>query len=72
MAYVDQFAFHGTSSSLRQLVSRLFETPFDRRYRQRTAEIRALRAKTDADLAAMGLMREDILSHVFAKRPMAG
>ncbi|WP_425071111.1 hypothetical protein [Sagittula sp. S175] len=68
MAYVDQFAFQGTGTSLRQRLARLLETPFDRRYRQRTAAIKALRAKSDADLAAMGLTREDIVSHVFSNR----
>ncbi|MBP0481073.1 hypothetical protein [Sagittula salina] len=72
MAYIDQSAirFSGqfTGSTLRQRIARMLETPFDRRYRQRTAAITALRAKSDADLAAMGLTREDIVSHVFSGR----
>ncbi|MFW2587608.1 hypothetical protein [Sagittula sp. SSi028] len=68
MAYVDLFSAQNTGSALRQRLSRIFETPFDRRYRQRKEAIAALRSKSDADLAAMGLTREDILSHVFANR----
>jgi uncharacterized protein YjiS (DUF1127 family) len=67
MAYFDH-SFVSNRSSLRQRIGRLFETPFDRRYRQRTDQITKLRAKTDAELAVMGLRREDILLHVFANR----
>ncbi|WP_417208001.1 hypothetical protein [Antarctobacter sp.] len=65
MAYLDS-SFVSNRASLRQRVARFFETPFDRRYRQRTARIAALRALSDADLAARGIAREDILLHVFA------
>lgn len=65
MAYFDT-DFVSNRTSLRQRVSRLFDTPFDRRYRQRTAQVEALRALTDAELATRGIAREDILLHVFA------
>lgn len=65
MAYFDS-NFVSTRTSLRQRLARFLETPFDRRYRQRTARIAALRALTDAELAARGIAREDILLHVFA------
>lgn len=68
MAHVDHFAAHHTASSLRQRLARLLETPFDRRYRQRTETIAALRSKSDSDLAAMGLTRDEILAHVFGSR----
>lgn len=67
MAYFDH-SFVSNGTNLRQRLGRMFETPFDRRYRQRTEQIARLRAKTDAELAAMGLTREDILLHVFANR----
>lgn len=74
MAYVDQFAFTVPAQTLVpalfKRLSQLLETPFDRRYRQRTAEIAALRLKSDADLAAMGIAREDIVAHVFAGRSL--
>ena len=54
------------SQRLAQRLTRLFETPFDRRYSQRTARVEALRALTDAELAARGIAREDILFHVFS------
>jgi uncharacterized protein YjiS (DUF1127 family) len=67
MAYIDDgFAAGGTG--LRQRLARMLETPYDRRYRARTRAIAALRAKSDVDLAAMGLRREDIVSHVFGGR----
>ena len=68
MAYVDQFARHSGNGGLRQRLSRLLETPFDRRYRLRMREIAMLRATSDEDLAAMGLAREDIAAHVFGTR----
>ncbi|MBN7785604.1 MULTISPECIES: hypothetical protein [Ponticoccus] len=67
MAYFDH-SFVSNRSTLRQRIERMFETPFDRRYRQRTEQIAKLRAKSDAELASMGLSREDILLHVFANR----
>ncbi|SNS04641.1 hypothetical protein [Antarctobacter heliothermus] len=65
MAYFDS-SFVSNRTTLRQRVARFLETPFDRRYRQRTARIEALRALSDAELAACGIAREDILLHVFA------
>jgi len=65
MAYYDQ-SFHGPT--LRERLTRLLETSYERRYRQRTETIAALRAKSDAELAQMGLTRDDILAHVFAGR----
>ncbi|MGR3370814.1 MAG: hypothetical protein ACU0CC_15560 [Sagittula sp.] len=68
MTAIDMMSVHTTGSTLRQRLARMFETPFDRRYRQRTATIAALRAKSDADLAAMGLTRDEIVPHVFRGR----
>ncbi|MEQ5868477.1 hypothetical protein J4E08_01045 [Sagittula sp. NFXS13] len=68
MAYVEYVADNVFGSGLRYRLARLLETPFDRRYRQRAEAVASLRSKTDADLAAMGLTRSDILSHVFSGR----
>lgn len=65
MAYFDS-SFVPTRTPLRQRLARLFDTPFDRRYRQRTARIAELRALSDAELAARGIARADILLHVFS------
>ncbi|WP_305971846.1 MULTISPECIES: hypothetical protein [unclassified Mameliella] len=65
MAYFDN-GFVSNRITLRQRLARLFETPFDRRYRQRTARIDALRALSDAELSRRGIAREDILFHVFS------
>ncbi len=51
--------------SLRTWVSRMIETPFDRRQRSLASRVEMLRAKSDAELAELGLQREDILFHVF-------
>ncbi|ASP22584.1 hypothetical protein ANTHELSMS3_03974 [Antarctobacter heliothermus] len=67
MAYFDN-SFASSSATLRQRMARLFETPFDRRYRQRTAQVEALRAMSDTDLATRGVAREDILFHVFTSK----
>ncbi|SNS04659.1 hypothetical protein [Antarctobacter heliothermus] len=67
MAYFDN-SFVSSRATLRQRMARLFETPFDRRYRQRTAQVEALRALSDADLAARGIARDDILFHVFTSK----
>lgn len=67
MAYFDN-SFVSNRAILRQRMARLFETPFDRRYRQRTAQVETLRAMSDADLAARGVAREDILFHVFTSK----
>ncbi|WP_417208000.1 hypothetical protein [Antarctobacter sp.] len=64
MAYFDN-SFVSSRATLRQRMARLFETPFDRRYRQRTARVEALRAMSDAELVTRGIAREDILFHVF-------
>ena len=69
MAFFDT-SFAASRTTIRQRLSqrltRLFETPFDRRYSQRTARVEALRALSDAELAARGIAREDILFHVFS------
>ncbi|MBV7393800.1 hypothetical protein [Mameliella sediminis] len=65
MAYFDSNLI-SNRVTLRQRIARLFETPFDRRYQQRTARIEALRALSDGELAARGIAREDILLHVFS------
>ena len=67
MAYFDT-SFVSNRTTLRQRLARVFETPFDRRYRQRTARVEQLRAMSDAELSARGIAREDILLHVFAGR----
>jgi hypothetical protein len=62
-------AFFDTSPtparSLRGRLAAVLDTPFDRRQRRLAARIRTLRALPDAQLAARGLQREDILFHVF-------
>lgn len=65
MAYFDN-SFVSHRITLRQRVARLFDTPFDRRYRQRTARVAQLRALSDSALAARGIAREDILFLVFS------
>lgn len=65
MAFFDN-SFVNNPATLRQRLARMMETPFDRRYRQRTARVDALRALSDAELATRGIAREDILFHVFA------
>lgn len=65
MACIDA-RFAAPRITFRQRVARLLETPFDRRYRQRTARIAELRALSDTELAARGIAREDILFHVFS------
>ncbi|GGF58052.1 hypothetical protein SAMN05216376_104151 [Mameliella alba] len=65
MAYYDS-SFDANRTTLRQRIARLFETPFDRRYRKRTARIDELRMLSDAELSRRGIAREDILFHVFS------
>lgn len=65
MAYIDN-SFVSNTTTLRQRLARLLETPFDRRYRQRTSRVAALRALSDEALAARGIARDDILFHVFS------
>lgn len=65
MAYFDN-SITSTTSTLGQRVCRLFDTPFDRRYRKRAARVEALRALSDAQLSARGIARADILFHVFS------
>ena len=47
---------------------RIFETPFDTRTRELAARVARLRALSDAELAEMGLHRDDILHHVFSRK----
>ncbi|MGP6085771.1 hypothetical protein [Antarctobacter jejuensis] len=65
MAFFDN-SFVSSRITLRQRMARLFDTPFDRRYRQRTARVEELRALSDSALAARGIARDDILLHVFS------
>ncbi len=51
--------------TLRRRLARLFDTPFDRRARRMAARIKVLRALSDAELAALGIRRDDIVVHVF-------
>ncbi|MBS0124522.1 hypothetical protein [Thetidibacter halocola] len=67
MAYFDT-DLSLTGKGVRDLLARLFETPFDRRQRRLAARVAALRALSDADLAARGLRRDEILFHVFSGR----
>ncbi|CUH76616.1 DUF1127 domain-containing protein [Tropicibacter naphthalenivorans] len=66
MAYVDHTA-SPVLSTLRETLSRLLETPFDRRLRARQTRIAQLRAMTDSELANMGLTRDAILPYVFSQ-----
>ncbi|SMX50286.1 hypothetical protein [Maliponia aquimaris] len=61
-------SFVSSRSTLRQRIARMCEISFDRRYRQRAARAAQLRALSDADLAILGLAREDILFEVFSGR----
>ncbi|WP_121631768.1 hypothetical protein [Tropicibacter alexandrii] len=67
MAYFDNS--YETRTTLRDRVARLFETPHDRKVRARAARIEALRALSDAELAARGIARDNIVMHVFSQRP---
>jgi uncharacterized protein YjiS (DUF1127 family) len=55
----------GKRPSFRQRLALLFDTPFERRYRARRESIAALQAMSDAELAAIGLERGQIVAHVF-------
>ena len=69
MAYVSSTPAFGTGLSLRSLntaVVAWLERVGERH--ARTAQIAALHAKTDAELAAMGLTRDKIVAHVFRDR----
>ena len=65
MAYFEH-SLADTGKTLRDRLARLLETPFDRRQRRLAAQVDRLRALTDAELAARGLRRQDILLHVFS------
>ncbi|KUF11992.1 hypothetical protein [Pseudoponticoccus marisrubri] len=67
MAYFDP-SFISDRRTLRQRVARLFDTPFDRRYRRVARRVEELRAMSDAELARLGIAREDILLHVFSRK----
>jgi len=64
MAYFDA-ASNRSSQSLRGRLSRLFETPFDRRAQTLSDRIAALRALSDAELADYGISRDQIIDYVF-------
>ncbi len=70
MAYFDPSFEHtsGLRESLSAFFTRVFETPFDARQRRLAADVTELRALSDAELAAKGLRREEILFHVFGQR----
>jgi hypothetical protein len=53
---------HGIGSRFWAFVERFAEA------RSRTAQVEVLMAKTDAELAAMGLTRDTIVLHVFRDR----
>ena len=59
MAFFDTDVF-ADRLRLRDLVARLFDTPFDRRARHVAARIRDLRALSDAELAQRGIARDAI------------
>lgn len=67
MAYFDPSFERSTGlrHTLGRMATRLFETPFDARQRRLAARVADLRALSDAELAARGLQRQDILFHVF-------
>ncbi len=65
MAFFDN-SFTSTKVTLGQRLARMFDTPFDRRYRQRARKVEALRNLSDRELAARGIARDDILFHVFS------
>lgn len=52
---------------LSRALSRLLDTPFDRRARTLARRVEALRGLSDAELNRMGLSREDILGYVFGR-----
>jgi hypothetical protein len=58
----------GLLSALAGTVFGLFETPFDRRAKRLANRVAELRALSDTELAAKGLRRDDILTHVFKTR----
>ncbi|MDJ0820613.1 MAG: hypothetical protein QNJ09_02240 [Paracoccaceae bacterium] len=64
MAYFDP-SFVSDRPTLRKRFARLFDTPFDRRSRRMAARIKTLRALSDAELAKLGIGRDDIVVHVF-------
>lgn len=51
MAYCEN-SFVSNRATLRKRLARAFESPFDRRYRQRAREIEALRKLSERDLVA--------------------
>lgn len=46
----------------------LWDTPFDRRNRRLAARVAQLRALDDAQLARIGLSRDEIIPHVFGNK----
>lgn len=67
MAYFDQ-SYLLERSNLRQRFAAMMQTPFDERQKALAEQVADLRAMSDADLAARGIAREDILFHVFGGR----
>ncbi|SPF78474.1 hypothetical protein [Pseudoprimorskyibacter insulae] len=70
MAYFDQ-SYLLERRNLRQRFAKLLQTPFDDRQQALANEVVRLRAMSDADLAARGIARENILFHVFGARRQA-
>lgn len=68
MAYFDQTFFHTPRFGAGTFLSRVLDTPFDRRSRDIARRIAELRALSDAELAARGLSRGDIVRHVLLTR----
>lgn len=63
MAYFDQ-DFTSSKRRFRDAIGRLFDTPFDSRSRRISARAAELRAMSDAELAALGIPRDQIILHV--------
>ncbi|WP_371036571.1 MULTISPECIES: hypothetical protein [unclassified Rhodosalinus] len=68
MAYRDAATSRTATGSPRiAALRRIFDTPFDARTRELAARVARLRALSDAELAEIGLHRDDILRHVFSR-----
>ena len=63
MAYFDQ-DFTSPKRRFRDVIGCVFDTPFDRRSRLISARAAELRALSDAELAALGIPRDQIILHV--------
>lgn len=71
MAFFDEFQPRPMSlpsvASVTETLRGLFETPFARRNRMISEQIRELRSLSDDQLSKRGLTRDDIIPHVFGR-----